>query len=408
MDVGLLIDFEHIIKPRKLIRLQNKIFPIPDGYANSVRGLILIIPKNDYTTLKQLKNGDDRVQYINSQEFIDNISGHAYVLYNKHKLVCELICTDCSLLPIVVQSTLMSIPNDVTLFVSTKLHDPNIDKLIQQYVKLDFNEVYISEKSPIGYTVKEPRLYMTRKNDVIESSNVDTSINNTKYIVKQLKSLQNDNSCKLHVKLSEKAINYLQSVSMIGSTMNRDGAITQKEIAGRLVVGNIGDDLTHYLDVDRSSIVHGNEEEVQIIDGLYNFHSHPVEAYDRHNKKYGWPSSQDYIGFFGASISYDTILHIVSSIEGFYVISLGSFWAKNKDILKTKNIKFILEECNIDVETPTLYLKEVNKVSMDGHQLFNVQFFSWDDADSLVAVNYTNNDLNCFTSKETLSKYKVL
>ena len=71
---------------------------------------------------------------------------------------------------------------------------------------------------------------------------------------------------------------------------------------------------------------------------------------------YGWPSAQDYLGFVSSSIVYDTILHIVSSVEGFYVISLSNFWSKNKNTIKSKNIKFILEKCSIEVETPTLYL----------------------------------------------------
>ena len=91
MNVGLLIDFDHIVKPRNLTRLQNKVFPIPNGSnsstnsTNSIIGLVLIIPKTHYLTLKQLKNGDDRVQYIDSPQFVDRICGHAYILYNKDK-----------------------------------------------------------------------------------------------------------------------------------------------------------------------------------------------------------------------------------------------------------------------------------------------------------------------------------
>lgn len=413
MNVGLLIDFDHIVKPRNLTRLQNKVFPIPNGSnsstnsTNSIIGLVLIIPKTHYLTLKQLKNGDDRVQYIDSPQFVDRICGHAYILYNKDKSMCELVCDNCDLLPTVIESTMMSIPNDVTLCIGIKLDASNIDSSIGKYVNLGFNEVYISDKSPIGHTLEEPILYMTRKNDVIESS-MDNAKNNIKYAVEQLRLLQDDDCCKLQLKLSKKAINYLQSISKLGSTINGDGNITQKEIAGRLIVGDIEDDLIHYLDVDRSSIVYGNEEEVEIIDGLYNFHSHPVEAYDRHKQMYGWPSAQDYLGFVSSSIVYDTILHIVSSVEGFYVISLSNFWSKNKNAIKSKNIKFILEKCSIEVETPTLYIEEINKVTMDDNQLFNVQFFTWNDSEALFVVSYTNNDLNCFTSKETLTKYKNL
>ena len=58
-----------------------------------------------------------------------------------------------------------------------------------------------------------------------------------------------------------------------------------------LVIEKVTDDLVHYLDVDKKSIIHGKEEGVKVAKGLYNFHSHPIEAYERNNVKFAWPSA---------------------------------------------------------------------------------------------------------------------
>ena len=55
---------------------------------------------------------------------------------------------------------------------------------------------------------------------------------------------------------------------------------------------------------------------------MYNFHSHPRNAYKKYNVKLGWPSGQDYIGFLLASIEDGTIFHMVITIEGIYIITL--------------------------------------------------------------------------------------
>ena len=78
------------------------------------------------------------------------------------------------------------------------------------------------------------------------------------------------------------------------------------------VFKKIDDTFTHHLVIDKTSLFYGKEESVPVIEGLYNFHSHPVEAYERKKTKFAWPSAGDYVGFLKAVVKYDTILHIVS------------------------------------------------------------------------------------------------
>ena len=161
---------------------------------------------------------------------------------------------------------------------------------------------------------------------------------------------KNKSYCTLKARLSNSAIQYLRNICKRGFTWNKDGKISQKELAGKLVLSKITSDLVSELDVDKESIVSGGEEEVELVDGLYNFHSHPQEAYERNNVQLGWPSAHDYLGFIKSSVLYDTILHIVSCVEGFYVISLNDYWTNNKDKIDKDVISFVLEQYNHEYE----------------------------------------------------------
>ena len=237
--------------------------------------------------------------------------------------------------------------------------------------------------------------------------------NDVKYVLKQFRiyKLSNYNYCILQAKLSKKAIKYLKSVSKIGSTINANGVITQKEIAGRLIIGKVRKDLVYELDVDHTSIMYGEEEQVDLISGLYNFHSHPQEAYDRHNQTIGWPSAQDYVVFFESSLIYDTLIHIVASVEGFYVLSLSKFWFNNKNVsdIQKQVKKFIIDnynKCSQKDNTIDWYISTINGITYEGFQLFQVQYVSWNDADTIFTFSYKKNGVNCIARQSTLDIIK--
>ena len=64
--------------------------------------------------------------------------------------------------------------------------------------------------------------------------------------------------------------------------------------------------------------------------GMYNFHSHPREAYETANVKFGWPSAQDYVGFLMAFLEDGTVMHLVTTIEGMYIMSMSEYCLENK------------------------------------------------------------------------------
>ena len=416
MSVSIVVDYDHIIKYNNLLLLENRITPPPQTKLSI--GLVLVITKEQYEALQSKPKGHKRIEFINSIQFVNSISVYVYFIYDKYKKLCEIVDIKDQFLSQVVESILYSIPNDIIIFISISLDDKQLDEKVKDCITSDFHDPYISKLSPLGFTFLDNRLCMTRKNDVSEYELRHKAENDIKYILKQFRTEKSssDNYCILQAKLSKKAIKYLKSVSKIGSTINRDGIITQKEIAGRLVVGVVRDDLVYELDVDRASIVYGEEEQVDLISGLYNFHSHPLEAYDRHKQTIGWPSAQDYLIFFESSLIYDTILHIVASVEGFYVLSLSKLWYNNKNVkkvVKVNNVykKFILDnydKCSQKNNTIDWYVNTINGITYEGFQLFQVQYISWNDAETIFTCSYKKNGVNCLARQTTSDIVKKL
>jgi hypothetical protein len=396
--VSLLIDFDKIIKPNKLDLLESRISKPPE--TKFMIGLVLVINQKQYDSLQSLPRGHERVKYINSYEFVNSISGNSYIIYDEKRKICEIMKAEGSLLLKVIENTLFNIPNDVTLCVRIDLDSISRNKLIKEYTDAGFKDPYISKTSPIGFNFQNFGLCLFRENNIVNNE----AKNDVKYILNQLPDKKNS-LCSLKARLSDDAIKYLQQISRMGSTLNRNGIITQKEVAGRIVTGKITDDLTYHLEIDKSSIVYGEEEGVKIIGGLYNFHSHPAEAYDRNSVKFAWPSAQDYLGFMSSSVEYNTILHIVATLEGFYVISLHPESHEKKEMNK-EMVSFILKKYELGYmkgksQTPESYIKYVNNIKYEGYPIFLVQYINWSNPKSFFVVPYYRTGVNCFARQST-------
>lgn len=404
----LLIDYDTIIRKNNLALLQNRVSATPETKYSL--GLILVIPPRQFKALEAIPRGTGRISYINSVSFVDSILGYAYLIYDKKRKVCEIMGNIGAItVSRMLEGTLSSLPNDVLLWVGFDLTNVMFNSLVENYVREGFEEPYICKISPLGFSFSTHGLCMVRKNDIVDNN---YALNDVRYVLTQFITKQRG-ICTLRAYLSDESIHYLYKLTKMGSTLNNDGAITQKEIAGKLIAGKVNDDLSYSLNVDRNSIKSGSEEGVEIIGGLYNFHSHPQEAYERNNVKLGWPSAQDYVGYMNSSLVYDTILHIVSAIEGFYVISLTEYWANNKYQLNDSTSEFIGKEyhiCYADAPEKTVswYIRRVNSISYQGYPIFLVQFFGWDDARTIFEVPFRKSGTNCFSRESTVVKYKQL
>ena len=404
---SLLIDFNKIVEPNNLHALVRKCHPIP--YTQESLGLFLIIRQKQYETLISLPKGEERIIYINSSTFINNIINISWLIYDKKKKLCELIGAEGDMLSMVLEKTLINIPNDVLLCVWIDLDYSKNAKMINDYIKAGFRDPYITKISPSGLRFTEYGFCLFRENNVVNND----SRNDINHLLTQFNTIEKG-FCTLKFLLCKDTIKYLQATCKLGSTLNKNGVITQKEVAGRLLVKKVDNHFIHHLEVDRNSIVYGEEESVPIVKGLYNFHSHPSEAYERNKSKFGWPSAQDYVGFLSAVVNYDTILHIVVSIEGFYILSLSSYMAANEFTIDTKITSFIMKEYKLNClkgneYTTCWYINKVNDLKYEGHSIFLVQYIPWEMSDTIFSISHRKTGSNnCFTRQKTSDNIKSL
>jgi hypothetical protein len=398
--VSILIDYDRIIKPNNLTNILNRIQPVPT--TKHTIGLVVFISQMQYETLHFIPKGFERVKHINSVEFINSITEYAYIIYDEHKKICELITDNCYFIRHMIDVTLYNIPNDVTLCVHVSLEHKKKMQIIDEYINNGFCDPYISKISPSGIRYKTDSIFFSRINNITTS----TSKNEVTYLLSQI----NKEKCTIRIRLTDEAIEYLRHISKMGSTMNTNGTVTQKEVSGRLKVDMISDDLTHYITVEQSSIYHGEQEETKMVIGRYNFHSHPMEAYFRNDYRFAWPSATDYLSFLYSAIQQDTILHLVATLEGFYVISLHSDIINKKEQIDKKMSAFILEKYNVNDKrnhyTPDTYISIVNTITYLNKNIFIVHFFSWKEATKSFDIYYHKLGMNCFAKESTLLKQK--
>jgi hypothetical protein len=396
---SLLIDYEKIIKPNNLSRLQSKIKPIPHSKYNI--GVVLVVRESQLQILKKIPRGKSRVMYINRGEFVDTIEGYAYLIYDKKRKICEIMGIKGFVLENVLESVISSIPNNVTLCVGISMENKDIEIMTDDYLKSGFNNPYICKQSPLGYNYPYYGLCMSKQNDIIHDS---PAVNDVKYVLKQFK--DDLEYCKITCKFSLKTIKYLRKFYNRGSTINSDGSISQKEIAGKFIKGDTDENQVFELKLDKQSLIFGLEESVDIVKGLYNFHTHPQEAYDRHNIKLGWPSAQDYIGFLLSSITHSTILHAVISVEGVYIISIQEYWVNKKQGMGKDIVDFINKKCNKRYRpdrTIPWYLNTINSASYKGFPIFKVQYIQWANIKDTFSVSFTKKGNNCFVKDKTFN-----
>ena len=414
---SLLIDYKKIIKPNIQIlgQLFSKIDMIHEKINCDIKenfeyGLILVVRKDVYTILEKLPYGKDRVEYLNNQNFVDAILSYMYIVYAKKKNLCEI--TELKMfgnsdkfqqyLEEILRCLTYYIPNNVYLFIDFPSNGNELSSKMKPYIDLGFKNPCVKNVSHCSIFDNETcrkdcsdRIFIFKKNNISEDSNFEINEESIKIFLSQYK---NDKKyCVFKGIFSHKAMRYLREISQVGSTVNENETISQKEIGGLLKVSSISGGV-HVMDVDRRTITHGEEEGVEIYSGLYSFHSHPREAYQRYRAIFGYPSGQDFVGFLFSVLNNNTIFHAVITMEGIYVLSLNEFWTKNMDKIE----KFVLKEyMNMTKKKEILYhsveeyLSKINSIKYDMKEpLFLVQFIGWEEVNEF-EVFYSKIGSNC-------------
>ena len=221
---------------------------------------------------------------------------------------------------------------------------------------------------------------------------------------KKKSKFQNDSTefCKIKTKLS---LNTIRELKLLCKQKDKNGK--QNEKAGNMTAIKNSCDI-YTIEINQDSMIKGGEVGVDIVPGLYNFHSHPKNAYTIYDVKLGWPSAQDYIGFLMASVEDDTIFHIVATLEGVYIISIHKDWLSNKKFNNTIG-DFIAKKYNFsykDGDTVKSYLNKINKIEYKGSKLFVLQFLPWDKANNMFTITYAKKYDICFTCDKEKKAYE--
>lgn len=201
-------------------------------------------------------------------------------------------------------------------------------------------------------------------------------------------------NCILNLRFSEETIKYLKTMPVSGTTLNKNGTLSQKEISGEFFINKMKNSKLYNVHINHKNLKNGEEQETEILHSSYNFHLHPKEAYVDNKVLLGWPSSQDYSTFLLSTFFYGTVFHVVVALEGVYIVCLN-----NQQLTLEKDLKdFIEDKYNIDQgrkKDNYTYLKRVNNIKYKKHPIFIVQFLNWKSIDKTFSVYFKKDEGEC-------------
>jgi hypothetical protein len=410
MKVSLLIDYEYVIKRNKY-KLESFIRMLKIPISRYDIGIFVIIPLKVFNMLNSLNNGNNKIEFLNNTYFLTNIIHIYYIIYNKNDKICEIldIINEYNILSMILYSLSNYFPSDIMIW--TRIQENNYE----MYSKNGFNEPFLCGKSPLNTQIFEEYLICMYKRNIITENTIITK-NDIINVVKNY-SLP---VCKINIKFTNKTLDFLKNICITGEILKKNGKIVQKEIAGSMMLvknGNFYD-----IEIVAKSLIVGKNEGVDIAKSRYNFHSHPRQAYIRHDVIDGHPSGQDYKGYLQAIKAYGTAFHCVASLEGIYTISLKEYWCNKVEELSEKKIykyfdighitnnkkhshsfnnRHIFYKCNSCLNLHNSYLEKVNNISINKEPIFTVRFDKWNDVSEPFTVCSPKIGFNCLISDES-------
>ena len=151
---------------------------------------------------------------------------------------------------------------------------------------------------------------------------------------------------KIHFDFDD--LQYLKKLVYGGRTLNDDGTMTQKEVSGVLCLERSGKDFELKIDKTKNFNAH-DEEKVRFVNGLINFHTHPLDVYNNYEIDMMYPSPSDYnsiLTFLMQKYCFENNCYTLSpllfscviTVEGVYIISLNKNYCsklKREELRKT-------------------------------------------------------------------------
>ena len=201
-------------------------------------------------------------------------------------------------------------------------------KKLEKYTKLGFHTFYIS-----NLNLEQDKIPISLCMTYDKPQNNEEKQNNYKYALELIKQYKNNK------------VDYCTAKALVDIKLARklkklvfDKEYKKKEKAGELFLDGFvrnSNELIFRIGLNEKDIKKGNHNEANIVFSMYNFHTHPEDAYVSINCDLGWPSLDDYKTFLYGIKNFGTIFHLVVTMEGIYILTIDKDSA-NK-ILKWKD-----------------------------------------------------------------------
>ena len=330
-----------------------KKFVKPKGQENFV---FIVLEQSDFMSLEQ---SADKQIVLNSDTFHKKIKYYLCGTYDRNKNA--LIIRDCN-------------EKYVNLFFETlnKYFEESLS-IITPYDKTFLDQGF---SSIVTCDLNDEKVCLTKKNIFLSEEDRKSA----KLQVAYLKGSHQKPNCSIIVRLGEETVRYLEYLSRSGGTTpDEDGqGMTQKEVFGKFKIVKsefVNGNIIHTLKLDKSTIIFGKDDEITTTGSLYNFHSHPLNAYLKYKTKYGVPSLADFVAVYTLCTTQNTIVHFISSLEGLYVISVNPKSDTCKLTIKDgiEFVKMHFEYPKDDILDLNDYLKFVNR-----KDIFKVRLIPWE------------------------------
>ena len=217
---SILVNIEDLYK----YNMDRVLEKIPIKYLNkndnNYKGIIFIIPLLDFYNINKIQKGNERIEYMNSVKFINNINGIYYIIYNDKNKLCEIRknINNQKHLKHVLNSITNYLPKNVTIWIGIIPY-----KNLTIYIKEGFNDVYKCNKSPLGFKFKKYGIAFIKKKDSGVLNNLSI-----KYL--DIVDKKNILKCEIYARFTPDTLKYLNDINL---------TVYNKEISGSLYISNI-------------------------------------------------------------------------------------------------------------------------------------------------------------------------
>jgi hypothetical protein len=385
---GLLVDADFLERyniNREFIKTKHK------------KGVIYLFKEDSVKILKEKNLGKERIDFFLSIYKTNIFSKN--IIYNEKNNSCILEITnetDLNFLKDLLNVLFIYLEKNCLIFLKTK----NINTY-NQILELGFSEPFI----------KNSYLYFTKLNDGYNK----ILLNYNHHLIENLHSIEKEKNCYSYYKFSNETLDFLRNCVKSGYHLEKDSLTFKKnkkqsEITGELFIEKIKKEkgkIINILSINKKTLSSGKEENVRVNNTRYNFHSHPEDAYNNHSVVKAWPSGTDYLGVL--QLGNNTIFHVVTTLEGLYIMSFSNFWC-NK--IKKIDKEFVKKNYDINHKekyTPREYVKHINSILYKGYPIFRIAFINWNDSKTkCIKINFSRLGSSCILTERNKENLKKL